>query len=206
MISFSHNFIFVHVPKTGGTSIQSILGKYCIDEISYTQTGDNEPQMVLSNMFGISKHSPLFKYKKRIPKAQFKEMKIIAVMRNPWDRLVSMYFSAHKDPKDWEAGAVKKTLKRVYPLTYYLSRISVGKYPDPNPEFYKNVHFLLKFENLEEDFKRLCQKLSIPYEPLPKLNVSKNRQIEYRKYYMPDLREEVQIKYADEIKRGKYVF
>ena len=40
MISLKHHFLFIHVPKTGGNSIQNILADYSED----TLTADKEYQ------------------------------------------------------------------------------------------------------------------------------------------------------------------
>lgn len=33
MLSTSHNFLFIHVPKTGGNSLQNVLSEYADDKI-----------------------------------------------------------------------------------------------------------------------------------------------------------------------------
>ena len=121
MISFKKDFIFVHIPKTGGTAIQTVIAPYCLDTIITIDKEGGETQAVPYNKYNISKHSPLYKYKRKIPPDVFCQLKVITCIRNPWDRLISVYFSAHRQAPEWNLSMAKVvTLSEMEPLRFYL--------------------------------------------------------------------------------------
>ena len=68
MINNKHNFIFIHIPKTAGTSIESVFGKCRAKHKTIKKTLRDIPQG--------KTHEDYFKF---------------TFIRNPWDRIVSLY-------------------------------------------------------------------------------------------------------------------
>ena len=93
MISHSKKFIFIHIPKTGGTSIEIVLKGYIAEK--YKIAGDNT--------FFIGpdiKHHTASELLERYGKKKFGEYLKFCVIRNPWDRLLSLFYWGHKQPYD----------------------------------------------------------------------------------------------------------
>jgi hypothetical protein len=66
------------------------------------------------------------------------------------------------------------------------------------------VDFVGRFERLEEDMAAICAHIGIPYQPLPRENVSKREP--YQSYYTPELAELVRQRLAREIEAFGYAF
>lgn len=75
-ISHEHKLFLIHVPKTAGTSIQETL------KMDYA--GHHTPQQL----------------KKKFPK-EWETYKKFAVIRNPWDRMVSNYYYILAEKSFW---------------------------------------------------------------------------------------------------------
>lgn len=67
-----------------------------------------------------------------------------------------------------------------------------------------NIDFLMSFERLEDDFRMACERIGIPFAPLPHRN--RSDRTHYSKYYDDELKEVVHIKFQDEISFGNYRF
>ena len=96
MISIKNNFLFIHIPKTAGNSIQNVLKEYSEDKITISsenkQDGINQFG-IRSNNYNLNKHSNLKNYKYEIERDIFTKLFKFTVVRNPWDRVISFYFS-----------------------------------------------------------------------------------------------------------------
>jgi hypothetical protein len=66
------------------------------------------------------------------------------------------------------------------------------------------VDYIGRFENLQEDFAVICERLKIEKVQLPVKNKSEGKH--YRKYYTQSSRELVEIKLAKELEMFKYEF
>src|SRR6266853_2331973 len=102
MISFQKQFLFVHIPKTAGNSIQSILRDYSEDEIvALRGEQDGIERFGLRNpKYKIRKHSTLAEYRAALEKERFHGLYKFTCVRNPWDGMVSSDFRP-----TWHAGA-----------------------------------------------------------------------------------------------------
>jgi hypothetical protein len=213
MISTSKSFLFVHVPKTGGNSIQVILKAYADDElVCRAPHHDGVERFEIHNeKYKIQKHAPLNTYKARLEPNFYNSLFKFSTIRNPWDMMISAYFSPHHGKREWDREVFLDLLNRSHTLRDYvrsdsllvkaMKKIGVQLRPgDLNAE----MDFLLKFESLEKDFKTLCGKIDIPYTHLPNRNASSRSH--YSKYYDTDLKETVRKKFIDEIQYGNYVF
>ncbi len=65
------------------------------------------------------------------------------------------------------------------------------------------VDFVGKFENLDEDFRSICQKVGISAR-LPHIN--KSKRTDYRDYYDSETRDLTAQLYAEDIERFGYTF
>jgi len=200
MISFQKRFLFVHIPKTAGNSIQSVLRDYSEDQIvALRSEQDGIERFGLRNPnYKIRKHSTLAEYRMALGDEQFRSLYKFACVRNPWDRMVSYYFTPTQQAGELDRREFRKVISKALSVADYL-RLDQG---DDDP--FANVDYIMRFENLVEDFRAVCTTLGIPTVPLPQYNRSSRER--YSKYYDDELRELVRKRFAPEIERFDYTF
>lgn len=133
--------------------------------------------------------------------------------RNPWDRMISYYhhlvgdFDEEKfklfvnmgQCLDNEYGTDKPDFFRE-DLPYNL--FSVSSWLGENANIYD---FIIRFENLESDFKEVCEDLGVEHQELPHYNKTEGRE-HYSHYYNDETKNIVAENYADDIKTFGYEF
>ena len=155
LVSHKYKFIYIKNVKVAGTSVESFFGKYCIDpEKDYTYNdGINEH----IDEFGIlgsrgnnlnnkwRNHINATKIKSFLGEKTFNEYLKFCVIRNPYDKMVSLYF--FRKSKLSFKEFVKQT------RCNNLNKHSING---------KSVcNYFIRFEHIEEDIKTLCKKLKI---------------------------------------------
>lgn len=201
MISDEHNFIFIHVPKTGGNSIQKILLPF-----SDNYMVPNDPEKTGADRFAIRsrtmdtvKHSSLLDYQRQLDPGRFERYFKTTCVRNPWDRCVSFFFSPHRGAVEWSHASFETFIKEMVKPDSDFLRLSSD---DQDP--FDNIDLVLRFEKLDEDFAILCEKLGIGQHLLPRINISSR--CHYHSYFSERTIELVADKFALEISRFNYTF
>ena len=209
-------FIFIHIPKTGGNSIQNVLRNYSKDKIIPVHKGDKELELerfqVVNPKYDFKKHSTLQKYRKGLGSKTFHKYFKFSTIRNPWDRMISCYFSPHRDVRKWDRDEFIQMVKGgVRPMRYYLlcscfhkrllKTLKLGRFCR-RPALDRDIDFLMRFEHLEEDFHQVCDILDIPFSPLPCRNQSRRKP--YQHYYDEELDALIRSRFQDEIDFGGY--
>ena len=212
IISHQHKFIFIAIPKTGTTSIETAL-----DPLAQPCMLTGAKESV--DYHNLSKHDKLNQVKNIINIDGYFSF---CFVRNPWARHLGTYFYYHKMIKFWDENPQKKTKwKGVY--NAYLKTLSGC---DAYPDWVKKIHsqgwaecdswepcqfswaseidFIGRVENLQEDFNTVCDKIGIPHQQLPHKNKSSHKH--YTEYYDDETREIVAQKYAQDIERFGYEF
>jgi len=203
MISVSKKFIFIHIPKTAGNAVQNILKNYS-DDILFTGTSPRLQEGIIdylevSNPLipGLTKHSSLgFHYSNWNTPAlgdidhYFK----CATIRNPWDRAISFYFWKGFKTFDKKVFIENLKLPPMYDFLHY------GKHN------LNKVDYIMRYENLEEDFKHLCHNLNIKNKGLPVANKSSQKKLPYTEYYDDETQALVGVKYHKDIDHFGYTF
>jgi len=203
MIYHKHKFIFVHVPKCGGTAIEKFfLEKENISLNWRVRAPLNHlpAEHKKEYMLHQGTHFSLGKF----PKDWREEYFSFSFVRNPWSKMVSCYKYFAHTPKDIsfeeyiirfgnqeEYYTHKNPFKRVHFSEQY--------------KFVKGCNFIGRFENLQDDFNKACEHINIKAEQLPKENISKNR-THYTEYYNTKTKDIVFNKYEKDIKLFKYEF
>jgi len=200
MISFQRRFLFVHIPKTAGNSIQSVLRDYSEDElVALRSEQDGIERFGLHNpKYKIKKHSTLAEYRAALGEGRFIELYKFACVRNPWDRMVSYYFTPTQNTVAWDPKKFRKVIDKALPATDYL------RLDERDNDPFENVNYIMRFENLVDDFRNVCNALGISPTALPQYNRS-NRE-HYSRYYNDELRELVRARFAAEVERFGYTF
>jgi chondroitin 4-sulfotransferase 11 len=202
MISHKHKFVFIAVPKTGTTSAERVLHKYCI-HFSYRK-----------------KHFTYSEYlnNKRVRETVNKDYFFFAFVRNPFDRLVSQFKFTGK--KWWKKAGLSESslcfenyVKQIvacnlpFSAHRYNSQIKSGQGDEDWSQLQylsEDVDFIGRYENLQEDFNIICDKIGIPLQQLPHRNSTKHKH--YTEYYDDETREIVAKKYAKDIEYFGYKF
>lgn len=203
MISLKHNFLFIHIPKTAGNSIQNILKDYSENKIVCIGPHQDgiERFEVKSDRFKIHKHSTLAEYRMQLSDDTFRNIFKFTCVRNPWDRAISFYFSPHRGLITWDRNQFIKFLDNIPPIGTY---ISANLDYDFSPNYYNNIDYFIRFENLSKDFQKVCDLIGIPWVPLSVRN--KSDKMHYANYYDEELIELVRKKYLDEIMFFEYEY
>jgi hypothetical protein len=195
MLALSRRFLFIHVPKTGGNSLQNILRAYSDDEIVCRDPWqDGYERFELNNpTFGFTKHSFLSEHREKLPPELYAGLYKFACVRNPWDRAVSFYFSPHRRVTSFSRQAFIDFLHTMPSLL-----LPLRERPDqPLKDVPGNFDRLLRFERLQQDFDAVCDDLGIPRQTLPVRNRSSRGRTE--DYFDDETVELVRSLFAEDI-------
>ena len=201
MLSSSHKFLFVHIPKTGGNSIQQVLAPYSEDRIVALDEQDGRERFEVRGRFTRRKHATLSEYRESLPAELYAEAHKFCAVRDPWSRAISFYFT----PRRW----LKRGLEPFWSKEHFLETLSLLP---PMVDYLKvdgriqALDDIIEFEHLSEQLARVLRRLGIDADPLPHLNRSLAG--DYRAYYAsdPDLVEVVAERYREDVAHFGYRF
>jgi hypothetical protein len=112
--------------------------------------------------------------------------------------MVSYYFTPTQKVTAWDPKKFRKIIPRALSVAEYL-QLDKGE-GDP----FGNVDYVMRFENLADDFRTVCAALDISPRTLPQYNRSSREH--YSKYYDDERRELVRDRFAAEIEHFGYLF
>lgn len=207
MISRQRGCIFVHIPKTGGTSIENVLWpgpRTPADLWSTTNGGGRNAYQTGGLQHLLARH-----IRQEVGDAAFAACFKFTIVRNPFDRLVSQFAYTIRARPDLRALL---GLESDAPFSLYLGRI--GERPHVQWErqcsFLDDadgrclIDFVGRFERLDADFAEILRRLGLPAASLPHANAG--RRGPYRDYYSAADRRRVERLYGDDLARFGYTF
>ena len=209
-ISYSHRFVFIHVPRVAGNSVSAALRPFShvpprrpvIDRVPYVRRiGFPRDRKVLEHRYGHMKAKDV---RVALPEL-FDDFFKFAFVRNPWDWQVSVYHyirqrADHPDHRRY---------LRFRDFDDYLDWRVNDQGPELQSEWVLDdageliVDFVGHFESLAEDFAAACGRVGIPAQ-LPHINSSEHR--DYREHYTPATRALATEAYAADIEYFGYDF
>ena len=157
------------------------------------------------------------------------------VVRNPWDQTVSRYWwYKYKDSKRfrWEGkNTIRKVILNLFnPVAY---KFVIGKIlknksfnyfagtfskTSPNKKWKNSLYyfdnkgnpvcdFYIRYENLQEDYEKVCKRLGIPHEKLPRTkNKTRKDKKHYSMYYNDETKNIIYNLFKKEIDYFGYKF
>jgi len=204
MISDNKKFIFIHIPKNGGTSIQEML----LDYLNCSYEYNNDIGLIkFKDEYGTKKHSSLLKITKAIGRKNIRKYYKFTVVRNPYDRFISMYFWALKY-KYRINQSIQEVLMRNDKINYnYAKEIISMDFARPQTRWLKvcnkiKIDYIIRLENIQDGWNYVCNKINIPNSVVPKLNSNKHGY--YGKYYYNELKELIDNFYSEDFTNFYY--
>lgn len=178
-------WLFIHVPKTGGTSIRRVLGM-----------GPNNP--LWSGAFGHEWEHCTLEMARRLG---YWNCFSFAFVRNPFDRFVSEWVW-QRETRDLDMtfrAFAQDTEKRLrVGLGYTHIRPQSGFFPKGS------LDFVGRFERFEEDARDLFERLGLNTQHVPHLNGIERAS--YQPYYDEETKALVRATYRKDLERFDYSF
>ena len=207
LISFPKRFVFVHIPRCAGNAVTQALQPFCTRG---PWEGDRE-----------SKHFSVLQIQNHfLDQARWKQFYSFAITRNPWDQIHSDFFYTRSFIRQTE-GIIDQTwvakIRRCASISFDKfvelrcegEPCSLVQYYclDQNQEL--AVGEVLAYEELAEQWPRLCERLGIPNAHLAPINQTKQsgkRRQNYRLAYSRKSRELVAEHFRYDIEKFGYQF
>jgi chondroitin 4-sulfotransferase 11 len=185
--------VFLHIPKTGGTTIKRMLG--------IRQFNSENPELIpspqhltcalLRTKMGGEKYDSYFKF---------------TFIRNPWSRLVSEYF--------WRQSGPKRRVDMTFSgFTEYAAGIALGgrfyerRFDDhfiPQIEYTRDVNRVYRFEQFAQGVMSVAKILGLDIEEVPAKPARQHDH--YWEFYDPASRARVERVYQEDIDAFGYEF
>ncbi|WP_458791065.1 sulfotransferase family 2 domain-containing protein [Yoonia sp. MH D7] len=204
IISPGRNYIFVHIPKTGGTAMAAALETRAMrDDILIGDTPKAQKRKARLN--GIEARGRVWKHSTVADMAGVIDpagMFVFTLVRNPWDRMVSYYIWLQAQSFAHPAVARARSHDFSGFLNAPQTRYSVAK-NDYGSYVTEDAHFF-RLEHLESDLQSLWQHLGFQLTISPR-NQSVRRR-DWRGYYSDADAALVADLCAVDIARSEYAF
>lgn len=210
LYSHEKKFLFIHIPKTAGTSLRTSLLPYSIGSnrtlfrraTSWLPVRENPTKAY----FRI--HSTSENVRRKMPAGLFRSLHKFAVVRNPYDLAISYYTFTqinpssrkHKISKTWSFPQFLDYLER---KDRSLPRSQSSYITDRKGNVL--LDRIMFFETLEQDFNDLSEHLGLKGE-IKMLHLNRSPRKDYRSYYDEPLKQRIQKLYAPDFDNFGYDF
>ena len=213
ILSHGRAYLFVHIPKTGGTSMARALESRAMkDDIMLGDTPKAKRRR--DRLKGVKtrgrlwKHAMLSDLDGLITSAELDRLFLFTLVRNPWDRLVSYYTWLGRQRFEHPAVTLAQTLEFEAFALHPQTRASLSAAParryltDATGRERRALY--IRLEQFDQDAAPLWKHLGFALD-LPHENPS-SRDPDYRSYYSEASRAAVAAACAEDIERFGYRF
>jgi len=222
IVSHEHEFIFIHIQRTAGTSIEkSICEELNIskwegfigeprhvaldDKTKFDDVYFNEQRKKLEG----KKHIAAEELKHLIGKETWNSYFKFSFVRNPWDRYLSSYLKKRKEtPKKirqvWPKSKLLFNIAMLCKIGFLRAKTKSQLDYITDSEGNIIVDFIGRFENLHEDFCRVCSRTGVDANLGDNNDSTSHRH--YKKYYYNFTKKVVKKHASREVDLLNYTF
>jgi hypothetical protein len=212
MHCFQKKYFYVDIVKTAGTSIRSLLNANCcgmehIGKHNFVWNKTWDWQQVPSL---LTEYNKRFAKDRQIYASNFVDYFKFTFVRNPWDRLVSLYFWGQQIKP--QPPYINVSFAEFVLLLdsrwdeYYRYFIDTKPMIDwvRNDQNQIPLNFIGKFETLDKDWLLICNRMNFACVEL--WHTYKTKHLHYSTYYNKKIKEIVGKLYEEDVEQFKYTF
>lgn len=209
---------------------EDIITPLLLDE----KTDADQVNNYARNDVGYFNHIRPFRIRQEIGRSIWDEYFKFTIVRNPWDMLVSRYFWNKQGLQRTTTEILQHLQKKPFSIDRWgklavaLDRQLRNKVVLPTDDFRAFIQKLhgnvantkyyfdwkgtpwndavIRYEHLDADYKQICERIGIPYEPLPQLKTKVRKKQHYTEFYDDETREIVAKRFKKEIDYFQYTF
>lgn len=183
IISHTNKFIFIHIQRTGGSTIINLLKTQLGEDLIFISQHGNARS---SENYLLDDHKDYFTF---------------AFVRNPWERILSWYLLINKENQqslEEERSKFEKFLELDYAavegdLTFHYNQVDYIS----NKSGDILVDNVYRFENFEIEVGKMLNDLGLSLIDIPKMNKTWDKN--YHDYYTEKSKELIEIKCKKDI-------
>lgn len=206
LLSTSHKFVYVHVPRTAGSSIEQVLRPWARAGVNNI-TGKliyRLRQPSLWQHCHFRHHERMRSLNMRLPVSLREALYSFAFVRNPFDWLVSLYEYQRQLPSHRRHNKIRAMDFAAY-VDYEIARNRRHQWPlicDQHKQCL--LRAVGRYESLAADFASICSHVGLSAPDLPQVNTSRHR--DYRSYYDAALIAQVAAHWHNDLRLFGYDF
>ena len=203
----NYNYILFRIPKNANSTL---IGRGRDKKLKRLQDFLASSYLSSNELITQKQYDILFEEKK-----EYKKYFKYAIVRNPYDRLVSCWknktskkhAAKHKDifTKTKSSGITFKKFVLMFDEGYFSEENYYDRHLLPQVDFIiDDIDYIGKVENLQKDFDTVCEKVGMNKFTLPHTNRTEHKH--YREYYDKETRKIVDKIYSRDIDLFDYRF
>ena len=197
-ISHKHKAMFIHIPKTGGTSIKTLLLQNNFTEFNLHQSPDKSND----DITGEYRLGTALRAKRGISDDIWNSYFKFTFVRSPYERMISnYYFLSYNNIMPFNKFITHKLTTTDHIWHSELSQ-STHIYSKTNKLL---VDYIGRFENLQEDFNIICNKIGLSHITLPHVNKSIYNKDNINELLNHDTKEIIYNKYIEDFNNFGYI-
>jgi hypothetical protein len=225
IVSHAHKLLFVMTPRTGCTAIaapllESLHGEYLPSQDLLDEHGKFRVQRKHCTLNQLLEHGILTTTERQ-------SLFAFGAVRNPFDSLVSLYTklaisyqASLANPDSWVYKVNGYVEEMEYCRTHSFPEWIARRYAPGvrarllgrgrrslNGQYVEGADFVMRFEHLQRDFDQVLAQAGVTQGlTIPRINVTSDRDRDYRRYYTPAARRIVEYVFERELVRFGYEF
>jgi hypothetical protein len=200
IISHKYKYVFVEFPRSACTAINMELVEHY----------DGHPI--------LHKHATYYEFLK-VASEEEKKYFVFSSIRNPLDKTVSAYYKLYsywkdKEVKDFDflnkfymGRRLKFIRSKKTNFSGFFNKFYHIPYDDWSILNHREFDFIIKYENIQEDFTTVLKMLNIEkVRDIPVYNKTKNKPKNFYDYYSPEVRKKAMRIYGNYMQKWDYSF
>jgi hypothetical protein len=180
MISLQNRWLFIHNPRTGGNSLQSVLQPYSDDRLLTGRLRDGIERFGVRGPHTPTKHASMMDYADTLSEDVLARLFKFTIVRNPWERAISAYFT----PIRW----IRRRVQPVWTKSEFVA--GLAELPLMTDMLRRadgaiEIDCILRFETLHADVAALFTRFGLEHLVFPHRNKGFQER-DWRQYYVED--------------------
>lgn len=192
----SEKFIFVHIPRTGGTSLERLL--LTIEGTTSWESLENKKAVDVR--IGKEKHMRASSIRATAGEEKWRNTLKFAIVRNPFDKVISHFHQPYYRKINALSGASLEDFLLAYQPAPHEEGVTCSDYLD------EDVDQIIRYENYNEEVCRLLADYGIQLSQVDTRIGHTRPEVAYQEYYNSRTKTMVERMYADDLRRFGYTF